>query len=393
MTTTRATGVYGVYGGCLHLQRERGEAIFTHMDQYPGTRKSGATGNTPRIPRKPRSADHGQCVGRQPARHDEGDQAAATPDPLPWVESLLRAVGSTRVPDTAKGKWQCPAHATTGAHSVSLRFATGDDGRLLVFCHAGCSFRDILRALKLPGTVLMYPPPTAPEVHAKFYLRKMKFPAPKSVGTLSERGLRLEAQHEYGHPAYAWKLRYRHPTTGEKDIRWEALNPRGERGPGLMGRHEVDLPLYGESDLIHAIGAGEVIVLCESESSVDALTKAGIYATCWAGGASSPPERIRTVLGAANVVIVPDHDDAGLKCRDRLLHLLPSARVLLGEPGEDARDLLTRMGPRQLAEQVQTALDATTTSDTNPASGSRNPRAESAAGGRNTKEKTVDVQR
>ena len=64
------------------------------------------------------------------------------------------------------------------------------------------------------------------------------------------------------------------------------------------------------------------------------------------------------MLGTANVVIVADHDEAGLKCRDQLLRLLPSARVLLGEPHEDVRDLLARVGPKEFS-----ALLASTTEE------------------------------
>jgi hypothetical protein len=56
--------------------------------------------------------------------------------------------------------------------------------------------------------------------------------------------------------------------------------------------HEVSfdlsmLPLYNETEVIRGGFLNEVIVVCESESSVDALTGRGIYATTWAGGASA----------------------------------------------------------------------------------------------------------
>jgi hypothetical protein len=103
-----------------------------------------------------------------------------------------------------------------------------------------------------------------------------------------------------------------------------------------------------------AAAAGETVVLCESESSCDALH--GVYATTWAGGAGSPPvETLTRVLTGVDVVIVPDHDDAGLACLERLVLALPHARVLLGRAREDAKDLYTRLGHDRFVEEVESA--------------------------------------
>ena len=99
-------------------------------------------------------------------------------------------------------------------------------------------------------------------------------------------------------------------------------------------------------------------MLCESESSCDALH--GLYATTWAGGAASPPlETLRRVLGDVDVVIVPDHDNAGLACLKRLTETLPHARALLGRPGEDAKDLYLRLGHEAFAAELASASAAT----------------------------------
>lgn len=56
-----------------------------------------------------------------------------------------------------RGRWLgrygsacCPAHRDT---HPSLSLADGEDSRLLAFCHAGCSFKDILDALCRLGLV------------------------------------------------------------------------------------------------------------------------------------------------------------------------------------------------------------------------------------------------
>jgi hypothetical protein len=51
-----------------------------------------------------------------------------------------------RVRATTGGRYKarCPAHQDNVA---SLTFADGDDGKLLVYCHAGCTFEQVMGAL------------------------------------------------------------------------------------------------------------------------------------------------------------------------------------------------------------------------------------------------------
>lgn len=271
-----------------------------------------------------------------------------------WLVDLLAVIGSQQV----SKKWQCPVHATTGDHSTSLALGVRilGDGAWL-HCHAGCDFRDILRALHLSGRELIAPPAVTAADHARAWRLQFNFPAPKAAckGSLADQGYRFNAEHPYGWPeTVAWKMRYRH-RSGAKQIRWESLNPSGERVPGLLGRTQHDLPLYEMGEVRRAVAAGETVFLVESESSVDALMKVGFYATCWPGGAGDPPlEQLAAELGGHGdgVVLVPDVDDAGLSCARRIRAALPGCRVLLGDPGEDARDVLARVGAAGLVEAV-----------------------------------------
>ncbi len=301
--------------------------------------------------------DSGEGRGRSPQtpQTPQDQDSAAPPEragscPVTWLEAVLRAAGAARV----GGKWQCPAHATVGEHSPSLSVSAGREGQLLIKCHAGCTWRKVLRSLFVTSDALWVAPPTPPERHAQFLLRHLTFPPPKLAGGTGAggrsplRGFRRDALHPYAargadSRTVAVKVRYRHPETGEKTVRWKSRGPDGAPCSGLNGLREADLALYYE----HEIRLDRRVVVCESESSVDALREAGVCATTWPGGASSPPlDYLAAVLGRhPDVLIVPDHDDAGLACRDRLTATLPHAQVLLGEPGEDARDLLHRLGP------------------------------------------------
>jgi putative DNA primase/helicase len=265
--------------------------------------------------------------------------------PYRWFVGLLDAVGSG-----PKGKpvRQCPGH---GDATPSLSVGKGDDDSVLLHCFAGCSASDVCTALKIPIARLFHPGSMDPAKFARVFLRGMSFPEVKHAASgrsLHHDGYLFESEHPYGD--FAWKMRYRHRTTRSKEIRWESLNQHGERVPGLLGRRERDLPLYRESEVKMAIAMDELVVLVESESSVDALNKCGLYATTWAGGAGSvPTNTVQAVLEDALVLYVPDNDEAGQKSLTKVEAALPKVPVKWGEPGEDARDVLRRIGPAWFA--------------------------------------------
>jgi hypothetical protein len=271
--------------------------------------------------------------------------------PYRWFVGLLDAVGSG---PKGKSVRQCPSH---GDATPSLSVGKGDDGSVLLHCFAGCSTSDVCMALKIPLSRLFHSGSMPPEKFARIFLRTMAFPEVKHASSgrsLRHDGYLFEAEHPYGDCGtggpVAWKMRYRHRTTGTKEIRWESLNQHGERVPGLLGRRERDLPLYGETEVKMAIAMDELIVLVESESSVDALNHHGLYATTWAGGAGSVPiGTVQNVLKDARVLFVPDHDDAGRKSWAKVNQALSKVPTKVGLPGEDARDVLRRIGPAWFA--------------------------------------------
>lgn len=283
--------------------------------------------------------------------HGRDDRAV-----LAWVEGVLAAMGSTQSP---AGKWQCPAHARTGVHAPSLGVGVRDDGGAWLCCHAGCTTKEVCHALGMTLDHLARPQRLSPRAWVRARRLPVGFPAPKVTGSPRSRGLRHEAFHCYG--ALFRLERLRHPRTGEKAVEWEFRRDPESKvwDPGLNGARVRDLPLYREPDLAPAIGAGEIVLVVESESSVDALNRAGWYATTWAGGAGTPPlERIAELLADhPRTVIIGDADAAGRRCAARLATALPLAgRVFSDRETEDPRDLLTRLGRHGFAELVTTTL-------------------------------------
>ena len=210
------------------------------------------------------------------------------------------------------------------------------------------------------GTRSSPPSSLSPAAYARQQGIKLTFPkldASGRGGGGPESGFKFEAFHLYGDQHR--KERLRHPVTGKKLMRWETRDDSGAWVPGLRGARESDLPIYGEADVRKAVAAGELVVLCESESSVDALTAVGLYATTWAGGAGTVHvDALRKVLDEhPALVVIPDHDEAGFKALATLRTGGLAPHVLVPEtPGHDARDVLAELGSAGLHDALAEAL-------------------------------------
>ena len=289
--------------------------------------------------------------GRRSASKTNSDSTLA------WIEGVLAALGAVRS-SGRDGKWQCPAHARAGEHAPSLAVGTRPEGGVWVYCHAGCSVRQVCAAPGLTLDQLRARPRLSARRWVACRRLEVGFPAPKAGGSPRSDGYRHEGFHYYGRNFRLERLR--HPVTRDKAAEWQRRNPQGEWVRGLPAdTREIDLPLYREDETVAAVAPGETVLVVESESSVDALNHAGWYATTWAGGAGAPPcERIDALLaGHDRVVIIGDVDEPGRRCAARLVTVLPRAVKLISEcDGEDARDLHTRLGPDGFAELVTAAL-------------------------------------
>ncbi|MEK8107426.1 hypothetical protein NKG94_23915 [Micromonospora sp. M12] len=127
-----------------------------------------------------------------------------------------------------------------------------------------------MAALKVPMARLFSPASRPAADFARMVGLSLDFPPVSTVsgrgrGSPGARGYRLVAAHDYGqHVLYRWRN-----AAGKKDLIWESRTPNGDV-PGLMGTPLTALPLYREREVRMAVGAGEPVVVVESESSVDA---------------------------------------------------------------------------------------------------------------------------
>lgn len=273
--------------------------------------------------------------------------------PLEWIMQLLDAVGSQ---PKGRAPRQCPAHEDA-APSLSLH---DRDGVLMLFCHAGCDWRRVLRSLKCSGGTLHAPPSRVdgsmwdPAEYAATFCSHLTFPKlERGTGHPALNGYKLEAVHDYGVQLLE---RWRHPVTRAKDLMWWTKTDGG-RVPGLLGVPVHDLPLYRENEVRAAVAMDEPVLLVESESSADALK--GWTATTWAGGASSVPiATLQRVLGGyRRCVCIPDVDGSGLACAAGLRASDVAPHMLVGRVGEDAKDLYSRVGADAFANLIEEVLN------------------------------------
>lgn len=262
------------------------------------------------------------------------------------MHGLLDALGSGRAYATSDMR-QCPAHDDG---RPSLHVSRGTDGRVLVRCFASCDWQAIITAIGIPSRYLYSSPPVDPAEYAAAFLadRIGKFREVKRSGGRGKGGSdgegRLVAVHDYGSDHRV--MRYR-KGNGVKDMVWETKRGKVWMA-GLFGTRTSQLPIYFERDVVAAVALGDPVVLCESESSCDQIIReTGIVATTWAGGANAVqvPALAKVLDGYRGVVVIPDNDDPGLAALATLRSVGLAPHELLGTEGEDARDLLARIGP------------------------------------------------
>ena len=262
--------------------------------------------------------------------------------PVEWFENYLACSGSQH-----HGRmWQCPSHADS---SPSLSITEGEQSRVLVKCFAGCATERVVETLGLSIGVLFERPLLQPESAWRAARVTLRYPDLKvggSRGSTRPLGSPIDSVfHKYTSDV---RLRRERFADGRKRLTWERrVGREWSIGKGLVTLHQ--LPLYREQEALRGALCGEEVIVCESESSVDALCDAGLYATTWAGGASSPNiERLTSVLSGHRVLLIPDNDGPGVECGHKiaaaLLTEVQSLREILPAPGEDARDLLRRCG-------------------------------------------------
>jgi putative DNA primase/helicase len=169
---------------------------------------------------------------------------------------------------------RCPGHDD---RHRSLSVGLGDDGRVLLACHAGCSVENVLQGLGLSYSDLFE------RSQAGYPVRRFRL--------LNGSG-QVVAEH------------VREDTPDGKKIWWERNGKRG-----LNGTATADVPLYHGQAIA---GTSGPIVLCEGEKAAQALLDVGVLAVATVTGADgTPSDSVLAVLQNREVWLWPDNDDVG----------------------------------------------------------------------------------
>lgn len=176
---------------------------------------------------------------------------------------------------------QCPTHDD---QKNSLTVNAGTDYEALLFCHAGCTYKQIAEALNLKQT---------------------------------KRGAkRIVAEYDY------------YDEQGEllyQTVRYEPKTFRQRRPDGQGGwvwkTKDMRRILYRLPELLEADPSMTVFV-CEGEKDVEALLEQGLVATTNVGGAGKWRDEYNEHLVGRDVVVLPDNDDAGRRHAEQVARSL-----------------------------------------------------------------------
>lgn len=211
---------------------------------------------------------------------------------------------------------RCSAHPDK---APSLSVSQGDDGKILFFCHRGCTAKDICASIGLTEADLF---PTKNELKPKVQpKRTAEYQYTDEHGKVLYRKVRLEPG----------------PHGQSKSFFCERYDANGKLVHDLDGCRKV---LYRLPEVLQAIAEQKIIFLVEGEKDADNLAKHGLVATTALQSIRWDKE-FTAILRNADVVILHDQDRTGLKRRDMLCReLFGQVRRLrdIDLPGLDFRE-------------------------------------------------------
>lgn len=263
-------------------------------------------------------------------------------------------------------KARCPAHAD---RNPSLSVTLGDQGGALIHCYAGCTPESIVAALGLTMADLM-PPRDDPAPRGAG-------PAPLNPGAVyatSDEAV-AELERRLGPTSQTWVYHDDCEAPAGLVLRWDReggkeIRPVSRTREGwVLGGMPTPRPLYRLVELLKR--REERVYVAEGEKAADAAGTLGLLATTSPHGAYGAAKADWRPLAGRDVVILPDHDDAGRRYADDVARILralePPATVRIvalpeiGE-GEDIYDWIERHDAVEsptLRERLEKLVEAT----------------------------------
>lgn len=238
---------------------------------------------------------------------------------------------------------KCPAHDDK---NPSLSIAEGEDGRILLNCHAGCSTEKVLQAMGLAMRDL-YPNNQRSSATSS----KTPIDLRPKLPTITEMR-KIAAIYSYtdeNGELLCQKVRYT-----PKFFSWRMSDGKGG---WKYRRPENGMVLYRLPDVEQAVAEHRPVWVVEGEKDVDTLCGYGFTATCSPDGAGHGKwkREYSEALKGADAVIIPDNDEIGLDFAQK------TARSLRSTVGSvkimDLRELIPQLSPHWDITDVYEAYD------------------------------------
>ena len=188
---------------------------------------------------------------------------------LPRLKSVTKGNGSQYYA-------KCPAHEDQHA---SLSVSEGDDGRILLNCHVGCTPQEIVNELGLTINDLFSNDRTTPASKPEIVVR---------YNYTDIDGNLLNQKTRFSDKSFSWS----HQENGK----WT----RGHKGNPVL----YNLPALKSSGTVYVV---------EGEKDVETMKRNGFISVCGAHGAGSGkwlPQYTEALKGR-NVIVIPDNDTQG----------------------------------------------------------------------------------
>ena len=253
-----------------------------------------------------------------------------------FLKSLYQTAGNKARRNGKGWSARCPAHED---QRPSLSVSECDDGRTLVWCHAGCTVNAIRDAVGLAASDLFSDDPntvsTPTQPHQTREKRQnRRHGNGKPVATYQTDNGAIEVlERKLGKRSTQWSYHDAHSNPVGVIVRWNKIDGKEIRAVARCGNRWIIggmptlRPLYGLPNLAGA----DRIYVTEGEKAADAAREIGLTATTSSHGSQSPEKTNWSPLSGKECVILPDNDDSGRKYADSvtaiLANLIPPAVV------------------------------------------------------------------
>jgi hypothetical protein len=277
---------------------------------------------------------------------------------------LYDFLGILKAESCGDGQWKapCPCHDDT---NPSLSVGIGDNGKILIHCHANCPIEKIVAAAGFTMSDLF--PESRP--------RRERW----TKGTLQTGGFATAAdaiacyEKKDGPHNKTWPY---HNAAGDivgYTVRWNATSEREKiikpialaaDGRWSLCAMPSPRPLLNRSD----VAKSDCATVVEGETCADAAASLGLTATTSAGGSKAANHSDWSPLAGKHLVLWPDPDESGQRyINDIRRHLSrcnpPPKSIRIFDPKADAADWIAAGGTREQFDKAVASLPDVGTSN------------------------------